>query len=184
MTYEPKPFNAPELKIVYSSVLIDVPPGKEKESVALFSEEGASGFYFNGFRGVDQETVNRVLDIASPEIVGVSGFKDFDFTPIYGNRAICGLILGYKMEWPEFKKIDQLKLFSSQDFQGNAREFPLCLECLDLQKMPDADLGNFSFLKKLKVLRLGHASRLAKLDGLPSTVTELELLYCSKLKNI
>lgn len=184
LSYQPKSFDAPELKIAYSSILIDVPAGRAKEAIDLYAEKGASGFYFNGFRGSGQEVVDEVLARVNPKIVGISGVVDFDFSSIYRNRGVSELILGYKMPWPEFDRLERIKSFSALSIDGLIESIPACIESLDLQKFSNRNLFEFEKFKRLKKLRLGHAGRLVTLDGLPSSVVELDLSYCPKLCDI
>ena len=184
MTYAIKPLVEPEVKVSGDKRLIDVPKAKALEAISLWERTKADGFFFNGYLGCDVETFGQVLASASPAVVGLSGIADFGYEPIYRSRGIEKLILGKDIPWPDFGRIPRITSFTALAFDGSPEEMPANMRELDLMGVPYRDLSIFGRFQGLRRLRLSKATRLQSLDGIPSSVEDLELLHCPRLDNL
>lgn len=178
------PPSHPVLSDVEGRRLVIVAQGRVDDSIALWREVGADGFMFNGYRGVDQETINAVLALSNPRIIDVFYMPDIDYTAIYRSAPLIGFGVGGGTPWPDFSRLGALRSLWVDAPLGNPNDFPLSLTVLGFFGYADSNLEPIAHLKFLEYLGIASASNILSLDGIGERIVDLSVSGCPKLVDI
>lgn len=159
--------------------MVEVPENQAQESVSFLNRNGSSGYKVNAFTGATQETIDALLSIANPRTLVIAG--NLVLKEIGSNLKV--LVLGIHTPWPESLPQSGVEKFTSMTTQSTTL-LPQQIRELSLFEFDATDLSSFQEFRQLTAIRLTEAKNLRSLDGLPMTLTHVDVVKCRKLKDI